>query len=617
VADEYHYGKVTIDLLKAAEERFPSLSEAERCMISAVDGNAAICSNSSSDFDAMNDPRNGANWGPPRTIDPEVIRWLCAQATTLGRSPNSPIDVYAAKISGVLDLSGAVIPCPLSFRRCAFVDEIWLKNAKVPSLILTGSWTRTILANGMEVAGNVLLNEGFHSKGQVLLRDAKIGGNLRTEDARFEYEKGDVAHSISENSLGCDRIRVNGSIWLSKPGHGSVFKGEVGLGSAFVGSNLECDDSKFENPGLFAIRADGITVVGSVFLRGKFSSKGAVRLLNAKMRVLDCTAGTFEGDGKIALIAEEATISGKAIFEEAVIKGGAALLRSVAAGDISFRAAELTSVDLRYATIHRALRLKNIVNPQHSRWDLRNASVDSLDDDGKSWPNPGNLRLDGFSYERFGSLDFQDDSATLRPDLKARLGWLRLDTSNPPRAYRNLASAYSKTGETLNSRETLFHLEDLLHRRRIKEARCAVMKVIAGAWGQCLKVTIGYGYRLWLSLCWLALLCAVGWTISCWGHSSNLIVPTDKDAYAYSLQHGDVPDYYPHFNALRFTIEQSLPAINLGISSSWSADGAPQNSERPRFATGIRAWFFVQRLFGWLLSIFFIVGITGLAKSDK
>ena len=107
-------------------------------MVSAVDGNPAICSNSSNDSDAMNDPQNGANWAPSRAIDPEVIRWLCAQATVLGRGLNSPIDVYAAKISGILDLSGAVIPCPLRFRRCVFVDEIWLKAAKIPSLILSG-----------------------------------------------------------------------------------------------------------------------------------------------------------------------------------------------------------------------------------------------------------------------------------------------------------------------------------------------------------------------------------------------------------------------------------------------------------------------------------------------
>jgi len=592
-------------------------------VISAVDGQPAICNNSPNDSD---DPQNGANWGTSRTIDPEVIRWLCVQAAAIGRSPNSPIDVYAAKISGVLDLSGAVIPCPLSFRRCFFVDEIWLKNAKVPSLILTGSWTRTILADGVDVAGNVLLNQGFHSKGQVLLRDAKIGGNLRTEDARFEYEQGDESHSSSENSLGCDRIRVNGSIWLSKPGHGSTFSGEVGLASAFVGSNLECDDSKFENPGQTAFRADHITVVGSVFLRKQFSSRGAVRLLNAQMGVLDCSEGTFEGydktaqgNDKAALCAECATISGYAVFDRAVIRCGTVQLRAVTAGDMTFRETEVTSVDLRYATIRRELRLKKIVNPQHSCWDLRKASADSVDDDGKSWPNPGNLLLDGFTYERFGSVisDYQDDSATCPTDLKARLNWLKRDTFNPPWAYNELASAYSRAGETLNSRETHFHLEVLLHRRRIKEARCVAMKVAAWVWSQCLKVTIGYGYRLWLSLCWLALLCAVGWEISCWGHSSKLIVPTDKDAYAYSLQHGDVPDYYPRFRALRFTIEQTFPAINLGMSGSWSADGVPLNSECPGFATGIRAWFLLQRVLGWLLSIFFIAGITGLAKSDK
>lgn len=606
------------DLLKAAEERFRFrlLSEAERCVISAVDGQPAICNNSPNDSD---DPQSGANWGTSRTIDPEVIRWLCLQSAAIGRSPNSPIDVYAAKISGVLDLSGAVIPCPLSFRRCFFVDEIWFKNAKVPSLILTGSWTRTILADGVDVAGNVLLNQGFHSKGQVLLRDAKIGGNLRTEDARFEYEQGDESHSSSENSLGCDRIRVNGSIWLSKPGHGSTFNGEVGLASAFVGSNLECDDSKFENPGLFAIRADRLTVVGSVFLRGKFSSKGAVRLLNAQMGVLDCTGGTFDGDGKIALTTEAATISGYAVFVGTVIKGGAALLRGVATGDLTFRAAELTFVDLRYATIRRALRSKKIVNPQHSRWDLRNASADSVDDDAESWPNPGNLLLDGFTYDRFGSVisDYQDDSSTCPPDLKARLGWLKLDTSNPPRAYKELASAYSKAGETLNSRETLFHLEDLLHRRRIKEARCVAMKVTAWAWSQWLRVTIGYGYRLRRSLYWFVSLCALGWTVSYWGYYNKMIVPTDNTAYIYSVQNGCVPNSYPRFSATKFTIEQSLQVINLGMSSSWSADGVPQNSGQQRFATGIRVWFLVQRVFGWLLSIFFIAGITGLAKSDK
>src|SRR6266481_394211 len=62
---------------------------------------------------------------------------------------------------------------------------------------------------------------------------------------------------------------------------------------------------------------------------------------------------------------------------------------------------------------------------------------------------------------------------------------------------------------------------------------------------------------------------------------------------------------------------QSLPAINLGISSSWSADVVPQSSQHLCYAEGIRIWLLVQRLFGWLLSKFFVAGIPGLVKSDQ
>ena len=66
-----------------------------------------------------------------------------------------------------------------------------------------------------------------------------------------------------------------------------------------------------------------------------------------------------------------------------------------------------------------------------------------------------------------------------------------------------------------------------------------------------------------------------------------------------------------------FTIEHSLPAINLGIANNWSADAVPQTSGNPRFANSIRIWLCAQRLLGWVLSIFFLAGITGLVKSDK
>jgi len=54
-----------------------------------------------------------------------------------------------------------------------------------------------------------------------------------------------------------------------------------------------------------------------------------------------------------------------------------------------------------------------------------------------------------------------------------------------------------------------------------------------------------------------------------------------------------------------FTIEHSLPAINFAASDHWAAGAC------------FRYWFIWQKILGSFLSIFFVAGITGLAKSDR
>jgi hypothetical protein len=608
-------------LIASVPDRFQPLSEAEKRMLeTATKGEPAICGQNDKDDDPDNAPSNGQNWLPSRTIRADILEWLCTTdiAAKVGRQG---IHIYAAKITGILKFAYTSISFPLRFQRCVFTHDISFKHARIPSLILDGSWTRTILADGIDVANNVLLIAGFHSIGQVLFRDAKIGGNFRTDGALFEYAEGTTFDLQSENSLGCDRMNVNGGVFLSraeKPAQ-STFKGEVGLAGAFIGSNLECDGGTFHNQDKIAIRADRIKVIGAVYLRNQFSSKGAVRFLNAQMDVFDCGNGTFDGDGTIALIAQDATITKLANFDGAVFQRGDAQFRGLTTGDVIFRASKLTLLDLRYATIRRALRLKRIVDPQQSSWDFRNASAGSIDDDQKSWPNPGGLFVDGFSYDGFGTVvvDSQGDPDNCPRDLKSRLVWITLDTRNSTHAYKQLASVYSKVGDTLNSRETLYALEILLHRLRISEETWAICKLAQWAWSQWLKLTIGYGYKLSRSFWWLLLFSTLGYAVSCVGYRDRVIAPTDKDAYTYFIQHGQAPDYYPRFSPFVFTIEHSVPAINFGISNNWSADSVAQISAHPCYASSIRNGLLAQRLLGWILSIFFIAGITGLVKSDK
>lgn len=598
------------ELLKAAKKSFQDLSEAEERMLRAANSDRAICGSDDNDSSPANNPEHGELWDKNRTIHADVIDWLCKNAALYGRSASDGLNVYGAKVEGTVNLSYTDIPLPFWFERCCFNDEIWLKNAKIPGLTLKGCWTKRIVADGLQVASNVGLREGFHSKGEVLFRDANIGTGFIAVGATFECEPSKVSSARSVNSLGCDRIKVSGGMFL----RGSVFRGEVGLAGASIGSNLECDGGTFENPfsnqdgSRYAIRADRITVNGGIFLRHQFSSKGSVRFINAKIGMLDCTKATIEGDGKNGFNAEAATIFGHAVFDNFVIQQGGVECRGLTADDMSFRGAKLTTADLRYTTIRRALRIKQIVDVGQSLWDLRNASVGSLDDDEKSWPQPGRLFIDGFTYQGLGSVSVErpGESSEAPLDFELRQKWIGLDTSRPrrPHAYRQLANAYLRMGDTLQSRKALYSLEELLHLRMIQESS-SWRSVLHRIWRQLLKWTIGYGYKLWLAGVWLSLLLIAGGLLSHWSYFAHVIIPTDKDAYTFFAQHGYPPVGYPRFSVTMFSIENTFPAIGFSMSDHWAASGC------------LRYWFMCQRIAGWFLSIFFVAGVTGLVKSDK
>jgi len=403
-------------------------------------------------------------------------------------------------------------------------------------------------------------------------------------------------------------MKVNGTIFLSTTKTPSIFTGEVGLAGVYSGSNVECDSGRFENPKGYAIRADRLTAEGIISFRHGFSAKGLVHLPNAKMRALDCTKGKFEGNGELALNLQGATVLGPVIFEQSDASGGSISLRAVEAGDISFKDCKLSSLNLRRSRIRRAFRWQGIKEPLTTILDLRDASTESVDDEEASWPSFGNLYLDGLAYGGFigGSRG-----------VDARLRWIRLDSSNHPRAYKELASVYSTAGDSGSSRETLFHLEALLHEKHLDALQSGPFKIILIAFNQLLKWTIGYGYKLERAFGWMFLLTLFGFLVSAVAYNQKVIVPTDKDAFAYFMTHGNAPDSYQRFSSLIYSVEHSIPAINFGVSSNWSSNPVAQSPGRPPYLYWIRWWFWAQTFFGWGLSFFFIAGITGLVKSDK
>jgi hypothetical protein len=251
-------------------------------------------------------------------------------------------------------------------------------------------------------------------------------------------------------------------------------------------------------------------------------------------------------------------------------------------------------VDLRRASIKGPLRWIEITDPSETDLDLRDATLGSIEDTEESWPQSVKLHIEGLRYERF----------TNRPnDVEMRLKWLRLDNADSSQPYRQLAAFYSELGERAIARRVLYVLEDSQYCRR------------SPILGFFLKVTIGYGYRLGRAGWCLAVIWMLGFILSWSGYASGLIVPTDKDAYKFFVVHGEAPPQYQRFSSMIYSLEHSVPAFSVGVSSAWTAN-TPADDVRPRMNRGLRWWFWLQTALGWILSIFFVAGLTGLAKNN-
>src|SRR5580693_7013995 len=98
---------IAAELEALARERFvsPPLTTAELNLVrAAVTGQAAMCGQNNNLEDGTNDPSTADLWGAERTIRAELIRWMCVDPHARQLIDPKGIDIFAARISGCLDL---------------------------------------------------------------------------------------------------------------------------------------------------------------------------------------------------------------------------------------------------------------------------------------------------------------------------------------------------------------------------------------------------------------------------------------------------------------------------------------------------------------------------------
>jgi len=577
-------------LLEIASKLFPGLTRAERALLEHADvknvgrGDYAVAGTTANyesetyvklPDDPPNDPQDAEKWDSQRQIRASLIRWMCVDPDAIRRTDPRGIKVLGAKIVGRLNLSGVKVPFAITLRRCSIPELMDLSDAEMPALDLAGSYTGPIHAAGIKVTNALLLSKGFHANGIVNLQEADLG-TLGAVDGHFQWspEPGDYLKSY-KTALNLLYAKIRGTVNFVD---GFESHGEVSVYQATIGGDLGCDSGHFINPGNLALDGQSANIAGNVML---MSAEAELNTVEKGGYVLIDGVANFGG----------ARVAGAFLASQVKIMGSAGQPHGFLA----------PGMVVKGAFVWNDVKLEN-----GAPLNLSQASVGSLIDQERSWPTPGNLLIDGFTYTGFGQLP---NLGTTLIDAHTRLGWLRLQPPGfHPQPYRQLAKVLRENGDEPGAIRVLIAGEDERYRQY------GWPGAILGGF---LKRTIGYGHRPMLTVFWMLGVVGIGWLMAAIGKRSGVMRLTWPETTP-----PPTGDPVGGLSPLLYSLDVFVPFVNLHQEHYWWPDEAATGEYKifgykfPVHGSLLRRYLWLQIFAGWLLSAIFIAGVTGLIRSD-
>lgn len=420
-----------------------------------------------------------------------------------------------------------------------------------------------LVADRIQVQGNLELDDGCDTTGTVRLPGAVVGGYVRLSGAQLTgpYSEPDLGVAL----LG-DGIEIGGDLEARESGRGPlVCHGQLRLVDAHVRGSASLSGARLRAPDRDAFNGDRLRVGGELYLRG-IRCAGTLRLQNAEIgATLDCTGATFSRprfrpspDGaangppqvRPSLDARATTVGKDLLLLRVRAPGGVRIRRMDAGKSVQVVGARLGGPGARYALNAYGLTTAELVvqlaETPRGTVRLEQARVGAFHDSAMLWfarSAKGSVLLDGFSY---GTLN---DTRVV--DVRKRLRWIvRVSDGYSPAYYDELATAYRRGGRDEMAESVLIAKQ---HRRYAAAGRAARI------WGALQRFTVGYGYRPWLAVCWL---------IGLWVLGSGWFLfhqPGPIDA-----------GQNPVWNPWLFAADTLLPIVNLGQDGYWRLTGASQ-----------------------------------------
>lgn len=465
-----------------------------------------------------------------------------------------------------------------------------------------------LIADRMQVSGNVVLDQNLVSTGTLRIVNARIGGSLWLSGATVDLSEGQepfeeqtgksLPGPYHYRALHFDGTEVGGGIDARKMriagqvrlvdvnAHGSVVldgsvlsnrngdvvegrrfttggnldaRGVVVFGSmllpeANIGANFDLRFSRLVNPGRY---------------RRDQSQKPSVDLRVAQIgRDLVCARGAeqpFSAHGEIRI--RRAEIGRQTNFQGA---------------ELGSRLSE-TAINA-FGLITQELRV-DVAAPPRGQVNLAHARCASLTDNDKFWDATGHISLHDFRYDALAVPIELDDDA----QVKHRLRLLRnaMGDIYRPGPYDQFATMLRNNGNEEHASTVLIDKQRWRYAALADGYRILGFPVLLWSWLQ--RWMVGYGYRPMRALLWLLALLVAG---SVW----FAVQPDPMEANT---------DDHLVWNPVLFTIDQLVPIVDFGHKNRWHFDGASQ-----WITAGLVAA-------GWILATTVAAGITRMLRRSS
>jgi hypothetical protein len=195
---------------------------------------------------------------------------------------------------------------------------------------------------------------------------------------------------------------------------------------------------------------------------------------------------------------------------------------------------------------------------------------------------------------------------TQREAVEARVAWLHGRaggyTPGPWEQLRKVYRASGMSGEAAavgvaQQRYRRAAIADHLWRQR------GTRRVAAAAtrgWSRLLEATVGYGFRPWLVLRWLALVYLIGLAVFFVAWNAGGLQPTTQPPRVFALGW--------------YALDVLVPFLDLGQQDAWLP--TPAAFPAPAWGWIVVGWYWTTILAGWVLSTIAVAGLTGALRRD-